>query len=144
MLKKKRKKPLNRKHVIKQKPLTPEQYLGLIDEFYLDAKLKSLSRFDVKWGRWSYEMNREINLRVKAEDPESPKLKYVMVYWVLRSQLLELYRKKGIMNSLNRKNIEAEAETIKEMIVSGSAEGLEPLSMEKLAALVMRSNADDA
>ena len=144
---KKKKKPLNRKHVhhLKQKPLTPEQYLGLIDEFYLDAKLISLSRFDVKWGRWSYEMNREINLRIKAEDPESAKLKYVIVYWVLRSQLLELYRKKGILNSLNRKNIEDEAETIKEMVVSGSAEGLKPLEMEELAALVMRSNtADDA
>jgi len=147
MLKKKIKKPLNKKKVLrpKQKPLTPEQYLGLIDEFYLDAKLKGLSRFDVKWGRWSYEMNREINLRVKAEDPESPKLKYVMVYWVLRSQLLELYRKKikGIMNSLNRKNLEDEAETIKKMIVSGSADGLKPLSMEELAALVMRSNSAD-
>ena len=142
-MKKKKKKPLNRKHVIKQKPLTPEQYLGLIDEFYLDAKMKSLSRFDVKWGRWSYEMNREINLRIKAEDPESPKLKYVIVYWVLKSQLLELHRKKGFMNSLNRKKIEEEAKTIKEMIVSGSAEGLKPLDMEELAALVMGSNSAD-
>jgi len=146
MAKLKIKKPLNRKKVLKlkQKPLTPEQYLGLIDEFYLDAKLIGLSRFDVKWGRWSYEMNREINMRVKAEDPESAKLKYVMVYWVLRSQLLELYRKKGILNSLNRKNIEDEAETIKEMVVSGSSDGLEPLSMEDLGALILRSNKEDA
>ena len=143
---KKKKKPLNRKNVhhLKQKPLTPEQYLELIDEFYLDAKLKSLSRFDVKWGRWSYEMNREINMRVKDGDPESAKLKYVIVYWVLRSQLLELYRKKGIMSALNRKKIEAEAETIKEMIVSGSADGLKPLEMDELAALVMGSNVNES
>ena len=83
-------------------------------------------------------------MRVKAEDPESAKLKYVIVYWVLKSQLLELYRKKGFMNRLNRKKIEEEAKTIKEMIVSGSAEGLKPLDMQELAALVMGSNKADA
>lgn len=137
------KKKLNRKKVLKpkQKPLTPEQYLELIDEFYADAKLSGLSRFDVKWGRWSYEMNREINLRVKAEDPESQKLKYVIVYWVLKSQLLEIYRKKvTIMGLINKRKLEDEAETINKMITSGSAEGLKPLDMEELAALVLRSN----
>lgn len=136
-------KKLNRKKVLKpkQKPLTPEQYLELIDEFYLDAKMNGLSRFDVKWGRWSYEMNREINLRVKAEDPESPKLKYIIVYWVLKSQLLELYRKKKtLLSSINRNKLEAETGTIKEMIVSGMSDDLKPIDMKELSALVLRSN----
>lgn len=138
-------KPLNRKKVLqpKKKPLTPEQYLELIDEFYADAKLSSMSRFDVRWGNWSYKMNREINFRVKAEDPESAKLKYIIVYWVLKSQLLELYRKKKtLLSSINRKKLEDEAEIVKDVIM-GKAQ-VAPINMDDLAALVLRSNNADS
>jgi len=116
------------------KPLTAIQFLELIDEFYSHAKENSVSRFDVQWGKWSAKMNREINLRKKAGDPESDKLTHVTIYWVLKSQMLELYCRKPLFYSVSVKPLEVEAETVKEMIISGN---VTQVSVDELAALVM-------
>lgn len=73
-------------------PLTARQFVELIDEFYHNAKLEKLSRFSIKWGRWSTKMNVELRQRIETKrDPEELKLKHVFIYWTLKSQLLELY-----------------------------------------------------
>jgi len=126
---------------MKKEPLTPDQFLDLIDEFYTNAVMEGVSRFEVKWGIWSRQMNLEINKRVKFNDPDAFKLKYVIVYWVLKSQLLELVKKDGIMARLQEKNIVHEAGKIKEMINTGIVgDSMKPLSMEGLAAMVLESN----
>ncbi len=119
-------------------PLTPEEFLDLIDEFYTDAVLEGVSRFEPKWGIWSRQMNLEINQRAKVGDPESAKLKYVTVYWILKSQVLEFHYKKPLFYTVFVKKLEAEANTIKELIVSDA--NVKPVSIEDLAALILGSN----
>ena len=118
------------------KPLTAEQFLELIDEFYSHAKENAVSRFDVQWGKWSAKMNREINLRKKNGDPEADKLTHVTIYWVLKSQMLELCCRKPLFYSAFVKRLETEAETVKEMIMSGN---VTQVNVDELAALVMGS-----
>lgn len=67
---------------------TPEEYLQLIDEKFIEAKAKRISRYDLEWGSWSKEMNTETRRRM---DPESMWLVKVFEYWVTSSILLELY-----------------------------------------------------
>uniref|UniRef100_A0A6M3LC38 Uncharacterized protein n=1 Tax=viral metagenome TaxID=1070528 RepID=A0A6M3LC38_9ZZZZ len=116
-------------------PLNPKQLLELIDEFYNDAVLNGLSRFDVRWGKWSYAMNREINQRIKADDPHAARLRYVTVYWVLKSQLLEVHYKKPWFGFITTRKLEYEASNIKDMILSD--EPLELLDIQSLANLVL-------
>jgi len=93
--------------------MTPEKYIEFIDEKFKEAMDKKMSRFDVEWGVWSHEMNRGIRIRVDSKDPESTRLKYVFVYWLLTSQLLELFhsgkkyigRKKRIRWTKERQDI---------------------------------------
>jgi hypothetical protein len=75
---------------------TPEQYVNEIDALFIKCRAKKLGRMSLEWGEPSAEMNREIRQRIEDKDPESVKLKYIYVYWVLRSGLLELFaRSKG-------------------------------------------------
>lgn len=123
---------------MKKTPLSPEQFIDLIDEFYVDAALEGVSRFEPKWGIWSRQMNLEINTRVKLEDPDAFQLKYVTVYWVLKSQMLELVRKDGLMARFQEKKLAIEADKIKEMIKTGIVgDSMKPLSLDDLAVMVL-------
>jgi len=77
--------------------MDPLDYVEIIDDRYEEAKKDGISRMDIKWGMWSADMNRE--LRKLTEDEGNPNqliYKYVFVYWILKSQLLELYyQRKG-------------------------------------------------
>ena len=86
------------------KLMTPDDYILLIDAQYLKAKAAGLSRSSVEWGKWSREMNLELRERIKAHDPEKPKLKFIMIYLVLRSQLLDFHYRKPCLGRLKRKN----------------------------------------
>ena len=40
-------------------------YLKLIDQKYLEAKRKGLSRFSIEWGTFSRDMNLEIRAKIE-------------------------------------------------------------------------------
>lgn len=97
---------------------SPEEYVEYIDEQYLIAKKKKLSRLSVEWGKWSREMNLELRGRIESrEDPEELRLKYVIVYWTLKSQLLELHHSKPHSGRAKKKKVAKEAKQIKTLIL---------------------------
>jgi len=108
--------PCNLK-ITENMPLVPDEFLDLIDEFYLDAKKNKISRMDPKWGIWSQKMNIEISDRIDNGDPISDKLKYVMIYWVLMSELLELHFKYPYYGENKKKKVFKEAKTLKNIIL---------------------------
>jgi len=110
---------------LQKKGCTAAEFVEIIEEFYEDARAKRMSRLDVRWGTWSVIMNKEINDRIKSgEDPEELRLRYVFVFWVVKSQLLELFR----LSPLGRKIkiLESEAATIKEIILGQEEPGMAP------------------
>lgn len=110
---------------------TPIDYLDIIDKNFTLAVKKGLSRFSVEWGHWSREMNIEIRKRVNSGDSETIPLKYVFVYWVIRSQILELkYRSKGFFSENKIKKRAREAKEISKSLREGSV--LPDLSEEEI------------
>ena len=107
--------------------MTAIEYVDLIDEHLLDAIKNKYNRIDMRWGKYSSEMNREIRSMIENNDPESLKLKYVFVYWINISQLVDLWFKYG--NKLYGKNKikkkMREAREIKNVILHGV--GADPL-----------------
>jgi hypothetical protein len=73
----------------------PEEFRKTIDDKFEEAKAKGLSRMDMKWSLWSAEMNRELRTYTEKESPKQVLYKYTFLYWILKSQLLELYYKYG-------------------------------------------------
>lgn len=99
--------------------MTPEEYIELIDRKYLEAKKKKLSRMSVEWGKWSREMNLELRQRIESRsDPEELRLKHVVVYWTLRSQLLELHYSKPNFGLVKKKKLSKECRQMKETILN--------------------------
>jgi len=100
---------------------TPINYVNEIDANFLICSSKKLSRLSVEWGKFSVDMNREIRERIENNDPDTLMLKYVFIYWVNRSQHLQLlYEKRGGLlgkGKIRRKN--NECREIRNIIVNG-------------------------
>ena len=98
--------------------MTPVEYLDLIDAHFSEAKLARISRLDPAWGIWSREMNLELRTRIEAEppDPDRLGLKYVFIYWVLRSQIIELFHKSAVLHMGKRSKLEKQAAEIRRMV----------------------------
>lgn len=113
---------------------TKEDYLKEIGEMFISSKKKGLSRFDMEWGSWSVKMNTELRERIEKGDPknkETTALKYILIYWTLKSQILELYFKSKILGRGKIKRLAKEAKKIKGMILE---EGyLKPIKYEDVA-----------
>ena len=120
---------------------TPEGYLELIDVKYSEAKAKRQSRFNVEWGKWSVTMNRVLRRLTEGKnknDTEIMKLRYVFIYWSLKSELLELHYKYKLFRKKRKKELVENAKDIKEIILTGN--GLQPLSQDEvIAQMVERS-----
>jgi hypothetical protein len=81
--------------------LTPMDWIKTINcEAELAFKEKR-SRYDVRWGIWSAAMNRSIKARIESGDPDSTKLKFVFLYWVLMSQAVEFVHKRSKGRKIN-------------------------------------------
>ena len=118
---------------------TPEQFVKHIDEHFNDAKKKRLSRMSIEWGMWSREMNLVLRSRMESKsEPSEPvdpidnenvlRLKYVMVYWTLISQLLELYFQGSLLRAGKIKRKRKEADEILKIILTGN--GLKELKLD--------------
>jgi hypothetical protein len=112
-----------------------EEYLQIIDERYYEAKKERISRLDIKWGKWSSEMNREIRKRIETKDPDELALKYVIVYWTIRSKMLELHHKSKFFGKNKIHKLGEEALKVKNMILTG--EGLKPITFKEAAMKVL-------
>jgi hypothetical protein len=76
---------------------TPDDFVTLINDKFREHCGK-ISRIDIKWGKWSVVMNKEIRRRLdeKPSPKNAPQLAMVYNYWIVMSQLLELkFRYKG-------------------------------------------------
>lgn len=113
-----------------------KKYIELIDQKYLEAKKNHISRFSVEWGKWSREMNLKVHELTKAEVPESLLLKHVFIYWINRSQLLELYHIGKISNLGKKKRLEKEGALLKKDILSGK---LPKLTTETMKETLLKS-----
>ncbi len=117
---------------------TAQEYLIEIDKYYLGFKRDRVSRFDIKWGKWSTTMNRAIRIRIKdVNDSENLKLRYVFIYWSIMSELLELHFKFRLLRNKKKKRLLEESSDIKEIIITG--DGLQPLSEEDLKEHLLRT-----
>jgi hypothetical protein len=74
---------------------TPEDFVKLIEANF-EEYCGKISRLDIKWGKWSVIMNKEIRRRIDEKADNTPQLAMVYNYWVVISQLLELkFKYKG-------------------------------------------------
>jgi len=94
---------------------TPEDFVKLIEANF-EEYCGKIGRIDLKWGRWSVVMNKEIRRRLDEKPDNAPQLAMVYNYWVIMSQLLELkfrYKKKLFGKNKIKKKIR-EAQRMKE------------------------------
>lgn len=112
-------------------------FIEFIDRQYVEAKAWKLSRLDVGWGKWSREMNLVLRDRINSkEDPEELRLKHVIVYWTLKSQILEFYHKKGFLHAGKIKKRKKEAAQARDAVLTGA--GLQEFEMDaNLAEKIM-------
>lgn len=97
---------------------TPEQYLRLIDEKFINAKRAKISRYGKRWGIWSAEMNRETRARIKKGDSEEDALHFVFIYWLNRSALLEEHFKRPGFGQATKKRLAREGKRLKRAILA--------------------------
>ena len=98
-----------------------KDYVDLIDTKYRSAKEKKLSRMSIEWGKWSRKMNLQIRQKLKeGGHPQDVLYRYIFIYWVNRSQLLELHFKHKYKQGL-KKQTAREGKHIKQIILSGDA-----------------------
>ncbi len=71
------------------KKATPEDFVKLIETNF-EEYCGKISRIDLKWGKWSVVMNKEIRRRLDSKPKNAPQLAMVYNYWIVISQLLEL------------------------------------------------------
>ena len=113
-----------------------EELLDYIDDKYMSAKLRKVSRFSVEWGAWSREMNLGLRKRIESKkDPEELALKYIIIYWTIRSQMLELFYKRKFFGKVKKERLAKEAADIKELILTGD---LKDISWEQAAKSVLK------
>jgi hypothetical protein len=88
-------------------------------------------------------MNLELRERIEAEDPETELLKYVYIYWLERSKLVEwnyqahISVRGKLFGASKRKKIQREAKRIKKLILAGK------LTNEEWGKVVRKSNMMD-
>ena len=103
------------------KDWTPVKFIELIDKKFLECKRKGCSRYDTEWGGWSREMNLVLRERIESgKDAYEMSLKFVVVYWMAKSQILEFYFKGRYLHVGKRKKAEAEAEGIRKLLTRHS------------------------
>lgn len=105
-----------------------------IDDWYTHAKNKKLSRFSLEWGEWSALMNRGIRQKIGNNHPDTLLLRYVFIYWINRSQLLELHYKTRFKMA-RKKQLARDGKRIKQIILSANAPDL---GAEEMQEAIMR------
>jgi len=124
--------------ITKHMPMTPLQFVELIDEFYLDAKRNKVSRMSTKWGIWSRKMHEELRQRIGANEPEAIRFKYVIVYHALKSELLELHYQKSQWGQAKKKRVFREAKKIRLIILAEDMSDIPELDQKSVTRQILR------
>jgi hypothetical protein len=106
---------------------TPKEvidFLTEIDDNFHRSKVNRVSRMDITWGKWS----RDLNLRMRerqdqTEDPTKSLLVWLFMYWMNRSQLLELNFKHRLTHNAAKRELIEQGANMKQVIVSGDPMG---------------------
>jgi len=115
-------------------------YIEQIDAKFLEGKKAKWSRFGVEWGTWSRKMNLEIRAKLEAGDhPQPLLLKMILPYWLLKSQLLELYHKSKHYGQAKKMRTAKEAREMKEDILGNRMTGDDDFSMHDFQRSILQS-----
>lgn len=109
--------------------MTPREFVRAIDDRLEEGVNKNIGRLSIWWSQWSAELNREIDKNIELGGPINL-YNYVIVYWALSSQILDLHKRNGILDPIKIKLREIEREEIKSIIL-GEKEA-EDLTFSKL------------
>ena len=112
-------------------------FVGLIDANFEEYKAQRLSRMSVAWGKWSRRMNLVIRSRIEQQHPQATLYKYLFMYWINRSQLLEEHYKSKWRQGKKRR-LAKEGRNLRRIILSGDAPDIEMETDSSLAELVLR------
>lgn len=112
-------------------------YVDLIDQRFQDGVEKALSRFSIEWGRWSREMNVELRKQIERGDTQSVLYKYVFIYWITKSRLLEVMFASPLklLKAGLKRRLAKECASIRKTILSGEMEDVS----EDLESLLIKS-----
>jgi len=115
---------------------SPIGYIDLIVRRYLEAKKNRISRFDIKWGKWSAAMNRLLQVKMKDEkEVNRVALQYVFIYWSIMSNLLGLHFKSKFLRNIQKKRLFKEACDIKGIALTGDL--AKPMSDDDLKKMIL-------
>lgn len=87
-----------------------------IDDKFFTTKKKGESRYSINWGRWSRIINIEMKPLMEGDSELAQQFRYVYMYWINRSQLLELYFKSKYGKSTQKHKRNKEAKLILQII----------------------------
>ena len=123
----------------------PTDLVKIIDSKFFEAKKAKLSRYDTAWGSWSREMNVSIRERIGLNlEPDYiiEGLKYVFIYWITVSNILEMFNTFGsLLHFGKRKKFEREAMNIKTIIIKESYGKLKNMGFTDLADVFLGGRA---
>ena len=80
--------------------MNPKYFRKIIEDKYQSARDRKISRMSMEWSIWSAEMNRELRKYTEKSSNTQILYKYVFIYWILLSQLLELKFRGGFINKI--------------------------------------------
>ena len=113
-------------------------FLNEIEENYLRAKENRASRMDITWGKWSRGLNlRMRGLQNDVGEPTKTLLLWLFMYWINRSQLLEIFFQHRLTHHKHKRKLQAEGDNIKTVIMSGDPIG-PPGQSEQIQALLSK------
>ena len=104
---------------------TPPEVLKIIEliDHNFEASKGKISRYDLKWGMWSAEMNFELKQRIEVGHEHEVYYKYLFIYWVNRSKLLQLlFEKPSAYSAAGKKRrLTKEGKLLRELAMEGTA-----------------------
>ena len=105
-------------NTINYEKMSPVELVKVIKENFAEHKECGLSRYSIKWGKWSRLINIAIRARIEGNEAEviKDKLMVVQNYWRLVSEILELYSSGGFFNGLKRNKFIDEAKGLENII----------------------------
>ena len=117
--------------------MTSQDYIQEIDDYFYSAKRKKLSRLSDEWGKWSREMNLRLRKLIEEENNEVS-YKYVFIYWINRSQLLDAYFKGKLKNMKKIASLKREAKKLLKAVKLGNdPDSLDGAEFKNLAMIAL-------
>ena len=121
-------------------PKSVQEYIELIDSKFQESKRDRISRYDLRWGKWSREMNLEIRKKIETykDKFEITMLKSILPYWLVTSELLELHFKSKVSGLSKKKKLSKDRQNIRNDILGGKATS--EMSIKDLAVRALRGS----